>query len=323
MQEQVRVLYETYLKDYWLEVRQAHIDGRDHDTDFLESYVLENPMDTPQTVHAAYEYYHHHIEARDIGVVRVYRMPTEHGETYAVYTTTDGDDGWLELYDAAGERLGGGRVYIELVAWGELDELRAQVTTGEFPAALADRHERTLWADVQAAAISNDEDDDDDKETPEQIEARFLAMVEQFLDLEGWIYTRDQEEPVIRFPYNGTNGRWNCYVRARGVAAQLSFYSLCPVYTPEERRPAMAEFLSRANFGLIIGNFELDFRDGEIRYKTSIDLEGVPTDQAWAPLFMRNFIYPNVRMMDRYLPGIMRIIASDAAPKDIIDDIEG
>jgi hypothetical protein len=36
----------------------------------------------------------------------------------------------------------------------------------------------------------------------------------------------------------------------------------------------VAEFLTRANSGMVIGNFELDFADGEIRYKTSIDVEG-------------------------------------------------
>ncbi len=37
---------------------------------------------------------------------------------------------------------------------------------------------------------------------------------------------------------------------------------------------AVAEFITRANFGIVIGNFEIDFSDGEIRYKTSIDVEG-------------------------------------------------
>lgn len=30
-----------------------------------------------------------------------------------------------------------------------------------------------------------------------------------------------------------------------------------------------AEFLTRANYGLVFGNFEMDMHDGEIRYKPS------------------------------------------------------
>ncbi len=42
-----------------------------------------------------------------------------------------------------------------------------------------------------------------------------------------------------------------------------------PVKAPEEKRLAIAEFVARANDGLRIGNFELDFGDGEVRYKRS------------------------------------------------------
>lgn len=46
------------------------------------------------------------------------------------------------------------------------------------------------------------------------------------------------------------------------------------VLWPENKRLAVAEILTRANLGMIIGNLELAFVDREIRYKTSIDVEG-------------------------------------------------
>ncbi len=36
----------------------------------------------------------------------------------------------------------------------------------------------------------------------------------------------------------------------------------------------------------------------------------------------RNLVYPNVRMMDRYLPGIMRVIYGGATPEQTIAEIE-
>jgi hypothetical protein len=41
---------------------------------------------------------------------------------------------------------------------------------------------------------------------------------------------------------------------------------------PEAKRQAMAEFLTRAKYGLCMGNFEMDFGDGEVRYKASLDI---------------------------------------------------
>ncbi|WP_199784763.1 hypothetical protein [Nostoc sp. 'Lobaria pulmonaria (5183) cyanobiont'] len=48
---------------------------------------------------------------------------------------------------------------------------------------------------------------------------------------------------------------------------------------------------------MIIGNFELDFTDGEISCKTSIDVEG---DRLSFTLIQR-VVYANVTMMDEYL----------------------
>jgi hypothetical protein len=64
---------------------------------------------------------------------------------YAVRVTTDGDDGWLELYDERGTELGVGRTYVELIAWGDRATIRAAVENGEFPPELSDRDTRTLW----------------------------------------------------------------------------------------------------------------------------------------------------------------------------------
>ena len=80
----------------------------------------------------------------------------------------------------------------------------------------------------------------------------------------------------------------------------------------------MAEFLTRANSGMIIGNFELDFADGEIRYKTSIDVEG----DSLSSSLIKRLVYANVTMMDEYLPGIMSVIYGDVEPKDAIAQIE-
>jgi hypothetical protein len=69
---------------------------------------------------------------------------------------------------------------------------------------------------------------------------------------------------------------------------------------------------------MIIGNFEMDFEDGEIRYKTSIDVEGDSLSSA----LIKRLVYANVMMMDAYLPGIMSVIYGDVSPEDAITQIE-
>jgi hypothetical protein len=88
---------------------------------------------------------------------------------------------------------------------------------------------------------------------------------------------------------------------------------------PEEKRVAMAEFITRANYGMRIGNFEMDFSDGELRYKSSIDVED---DHLSSPL-IKHMVYPNVLMMDKYLPGIMAILYAGKSPRQAVEEVEG
>lgn len=87
--------------------------------------------------------------------------------------------------------------------------------------------------------------------------------------------------------------------------------------TLENKRQAIAEFLTRANSGMIVGNFELD-ADREIRYKTSVDVKGARLSSA----LIEQIVYANVAMMDKYLPEIMSVIYSEVSPVEAIAQIE-
>jgi len=81
---------------------------------------------------------------------------------------------------------------------------------------------------------------------------------------------------------------------------------------------AIAEFSTRANYGIRIGNIKRNYSDGEIRDKSSLDFEG----QSLTPTLIRNSIYPPVQTMDYYLPGLMRGDFGGATPLEAIEYIE-
>ena len=80
---------------------------------------------------------------------------------------------------------------------------------------------------------------------------------------------------------------------------------------PETRRREIMEYLTRANYGLLLGNFELDVADGEVRFKCATDIEhhGLSYEQ------YQSMLYVSVAMMDRYFPGLQKVVqgTSDAA----------
>jgi len=143
--------------------------------------------------------------------------------------------------------------------------------------------------------------------------------MENFFKTDDWPATKLENQPAMSMNFQGQNGRWSCYARVEEEKQIILFYSYCPVKAPEEKRPILADFLTRANYGLYIGNFEMDYNDGEVRFKTSLDVEGDELSTA----LMKRIVYDNVGVMDKYLPGIMTVIYGGASPTEAIAKVEG
>lgn len=145
-----------------------------------------------------------------------------------------------------------------------------------------------------------------------------LEKLAKMLAQDGWPVEELDDPVALRTMFQGENGKWVCYAHTREDRDQLVFYSYCPVTVPSTNYLAVGEFLHRANFGLILGNFEMDFEQGEIRFRTSLDCEEVEyTDALIQPL-----VYANVMMMDVYLPGLMAVAFGSVSPQDALKEIE-
>lgn len=141
-----------------------------------------------------------------------------------------------------------------------------------------------------------------------------LALARAYLEGSGWDVEQHPDEPLLRTVAQAAAGVWTCYVRARAGEEQLVFYSVAPRKAPEPTRAAVGEFLHRVNYGTIIGNFELDCDDGEIRFKTSLDAEG----EELTDVQLEKLTTFNVRSMGRYLPLIDEVIDGVVSAPDAI-----
>ena len=147
---------------------------------------------------------------------------------------------------------------------------------------------------------------------------KILDAVTAYLDSDNWPYEKMEDDFVVRVLFRGDNAQFACFAQAREEQQQFVFYSICPVAVPEHKRPEIAEFITRANFDMVIGNFELDYEDGEVRFKTSIDVEGADL----LSTLIKPILYANVLMMDQYLPGMMGVIYADKTPADAVAQVE-
>ena len=145
-----------------------------------------------------------------------------------------------------------------------------------------------------------------------------FPIIEKFFTDDEWYFIQLGNQPILQMTFQGKNGKWTCYAQIHEEQPIFFFFSICPVNVPEDKRQKMAEFLTRADYGLKVGNFEMDFSDGEIRYKTSLNVEN---DQLSSPI-IRNLVYANLWTMDRYLAGILSVIYGDIDPMEAIKKSE-
>ena len=96
-------------------------------------------------------------------------------------------------------------------------------------------------------------------------------------------------------------------------------YAVLANQATEEQYATVAEYLHRANYGILRGNFEMDFDDGEIRYKMTTEI----TDARNIPnkLVDMLIVIPCL-MFRRYGGGVLKLILGVGEPKELIAEAE-
>jgi hypothetical protein len=95
-------------------------------------------------------------------------------------------------------------------------------------------------------------------------------------------------------------------------AQQFVFYVNFGPAVPAERLGEVARFLTLANWGLMIGNFEMDYGDGHVRFKSSVNFRGTELSEA----LIRNAILSAMNAVERYADGLMQVLAQAKSPDE-------
>jgi hypothetical protein len=145
---------------------------------------------------------------------------------------------------------------------------------------------------------------------------QLLDSAIEFLNEDGWQFNRSEANNWVSLNFTGENGSWLSWFQDRGSV--LVAYASCPVKAPTNRLKAVSEFVARANFDLGVGNFEMSFDTGAIRYKSGVHVRDEHLSKAMAA----SLFYITNATMDDYFPGIMAVIYGDTAPDVAIARVE-
>ncbi len=148
--------------------------------------------------------------------------------------------------------------------------------------------------------------------------AKLFAKVLDYMEAEKWKFEIIEGESILRFHFKTRTGRLLCFGDVDESKHFVVFYSWFPVTAQPEKVFDVAEFVTRANRGLSIGNFELDFDNGEVCYKTSLDIEGGELSHK----MLDNLLRANLSTCERYFKGLMEVLFGDRHPAEVIYDVE-
>ena len=147
------------------------------------------------------------------------------------------------------------------------------------------------------------------------------SAIDTFLTEDDWKYTFDENRGLFKFGLSlkGKLQQLNYILEIR--EDDFVVYAISPLGADEadqKMMATMAEFVCRANYGLLNGNFELDMRDGEVRYKSFVDCEDITPSSE----MIRNSIYCPASMFKRYGEGLIDIIFGGSTAKAAADKCE-
>lgn len=146
-----------------------------------------------------------------------------------------------------------------------------------------------------------------------------INSVRDFLDGDDWNYDFESDNNLIRTGIN-----LDCKLNSINEVIAFSdagfqVYAMIKLDADEETRPKVMEYITRANYGLRLGNFELDLEDGEIRYKVYTNTKGMtelPQE------IVEDAIIVPAMMFDRYGDGLATLMMGFSDPATEIEKAE-
>ena len=105
------------------------------------------------------------------------------------------------------------------------------------------------------------------------------------------------------------------------VSDELDFVRISATYgsnIPPNRRVAIAEAASRINCRVAWGSFDLDFNDGELRFRIGMDVE----DGVLSEKMVANMLGFATKTMELYHLPLMRVAFSEVDPEVALSDLE-
>ena len=147
-----------------------------------------------------------------------------------------------------------------------------------------------------------------------EFSASFKALTD-YLDGRKYNYNPYPEENRIAFSVCGHHADYRIQFRITHEGDYCQMVLNYPFRVRDEKlRLSVAELITRANYKMVVGKFEMDMSDGEVRYHVAHLIDGSDFTAEIVERIYMTALYT----MDRYFPALMQHIHAGYTPEDAV-----
>jgi len=144
-----------------------------------------------------------------------------------------------------------------------------------------------------------------------------IEVVQEAFSDNEWEFTPDPEHSGLKSRFDGDYGEIAFAIRAKGGENLCITSSTCPLRCPADRRKQLCEVLNHINYGLMLGNFEMDHRSGRIHFRTAAPFSDERLDKEVVAALVRC----NLGVVNEFLPFIMSVAYGNVTPRRAMEQI--
>lgn len=138
-----------------------------------------------------------------------------------------------------------------------------------------------------------------------------LQAVVEYWEANKFTWETNTDETYVEIRIFNEHGQWRLLFLPCDEPERLMVLSVLPLRVPKVRRRAVAEFITRLNHNLIEGSFDLNFDDGELRYRDCILIDdGKPTADQLDKIAGNSY-----RTFSQHLPVILSVAFGRMSPE--------
>jgi len=140
--------------------------------------------------------------------------------------------------------------------------------------------------------------------------------IKEYLDSQDWRYKHDAEKRrfVLRMRLENEDVDGCTLVITARDEEDLSCKAIYEFNVPEKKRDLIVEYITRANYGLFLGCFQMDMDDGEVLYQTA----GIYYDHRPMQQEVRRLIQVGIHMAELYGQGFYDVMYKGVTPEAAI-----